>query len=171
VEVVALGTAIHARGAAPHAAPFMGALSAQEYCALLQAGVRPVGFVFGNCAYYIYTNFMDQSQNMSWYNQEVMKYSQSVRDAQRHAFGLMHRQAAALHAHGVVGVHFDHTLRRIATGSSENDDEREDYIVEYVAWGTAIVEAPVDAPRSAPSMVIDLEDVAGPAVVAPGSEE
>ncbi len=158
VEVVALGTAIHARGAPTHAEPFIGGLSAQEYCTMLQAGVRPVSLVFGNCAYYIYTSYVDQAQNFSWYNQEVVKYTQSIYDAQQHAFGRMHRQAATVGAHGVIGVHFDHTLRRIASGGS--DSEREDYIVEYVTWGTAIVEAPVTAKPTAPAVVLDLEDVA-----------
>jgi uncharacterized protein YbjQ (UPF0145 family) len=167
IEVVAMGTAIHAGGAMAHAEPFMGGLSAQEYCTMLQAGVRPVGFVFGNCAYYIYTSYVDQAQNFSWYNQEVVKYSQSVYDAQRHAFGRMHRQAEVLRAHGVIGVHFDHTLRRIQAGGS--DSEREDYIVEYIAWGTAIVEAPTHAKLAAPQIVVDLEDVANVAGLAPGT--
>jgi uncharacterized protein YbjQ (UPF0145 family) len=162
VEVVALGTAIHARGAPAHAEPFLGALSAQEYCTMLQAGVRPVGLVFGNCAYYIYSGYGTQMQNFSWYNQEVENYTQSVYDAQRHAFGRLHGQAQALAANGVIGVHLDHTLRRIKAGDSDN--EREDYIVEFVAWGTAIVEAPANAKLKAPSMVVDLEDVSNIAV-------
>ena len=169
IEVVALGTAIHTRGAPAHAEPFVGGLSAQEYCTLLQAGVRPVGLVFGNCAYYIYTSYVDQAQNYSWYNQEMQRYTQSVYDAQRHTFGRMHRQAEAAHAHGVVGVHFDHTLRRIASGGSDN--EREDYIVEYIAWGTAIVESPANSTISTPSMVVDLEDLARTARVTPGARK
>ena len=169
IEVVALGTAIHARGAPAHAEPFVGGLSAQEYCAMLQTGSRPVGLVFGNCAYYIYTSYRDQMQNLSWYNQEVVKYTQAVYDAQRHAFGRMHRQAESAHAHGVIGVHFDHTLRRIASGGSDN--EREDYIIEYIAWGTAIIEAPAHTKIRTPAMVVDLEDLARTARLTPGSQK
>jgi uncharacterized protein YbjQ (UPF0145 family) len=172
IEVVVLGTAVHARGAPAHTDPFIGGLSAQEYCTMLQAGARPVGLVFGNCAYYIYTNWLDQAQYDSWYNQEVQKYSQSVYDAQRHAFGRMHQQAAAVQAHGVVGVHFDHTLRRIPSQSgNDNESAREDYILEYIAWGTAIVEAPVNAKLTAPAMVVDLEDATSVASPEPHTEE
>jgi uncharacterized protein YbjQ (UPF0145 family) len=169
VEVVAFGTAIHARGAPVHAEPFVGGLSAQEYSTMLRTGARPVGLVFGNCAYYIFTSYRDQMQNLSWYNQEVVKYTQALYDAQRHTFGRMHGQAEAAHAHGVIGVHFDHTLRRISSGGSDN--EREDYIVEYIAWGTAIVEAPADTRISTPAMVVDLEDLTRTVRLTPGSQK
>jgi uncharacterized protein YbjQ (UPF0145 family) len=137
----------------------------------LKAGSRPAGLAFGNSTYYVYTNWQDARQNMSWYNQEVAKYSQSVREAQRNAFGRMHARAQALGGHGIVGVHIDHTLHRIPYEDSDGDtnEARADYIVEYVAWGTVIIEAPADVQMPRPSMVLNLEDLARTARSTPGS--
>jgi uncharacterized protein YbjQ (UPF0145 family) len=169
IEVVALGTAIRAQGGGTQPRPFVCGLSAQEYCALLRAGSRPTGLAFGNSAYYIYTNWLDAGQNMSWYNQEVVKYTQSVYEAQRYAFGRMHSQAHAVQASGIVGVHFSHTLRRVPRESDDSQGEApDDYIVEYLAWGTAIIEAPADVQLSRPSMVLNLEDLARTPRLTPG---
>jgi uncharacterized protein YbjQ (UPF0145 family) len=172
IEVVALGTAIRAHGAGAAPEPFICGLSAQEYFSLLKVGSRPVGFVFGNSMYYIYTDWGDARRNMSWFNQEVVKYSQSVYEAQRFAFGRMHAGASEAHAQGVVGVHFEHTLHKIPYTDSDGgtDEARADYVIEYVAWGTAIVEAPAQIQVPRPSMMLNLEDLARTARFTPGAE-
>jgi uncharacterized protein YbjQ (UPF0145 family) len=172
IEVVALGTAIRVQGGATAPEPFISGLSAQEYFSLLKVGSRPVGFVFGNSTYYVYTDWSAARQNMSWFNQEVVKYSQSVYDAQRFAFGRMHEGAAQAHAHGVVGVRFEHTLHKIPYTDSDGgtDDARADYVIEYIAWGTAIIEAPAQVQAPRPSMILNLEDLARTARQTPGSE-
>jgi uncharacterized protein YbjQ (UPF0145 family) len=172
IEVVALGTAIRASGGALAPEPFISGLSAQEYCSLLRIGCRPAGLAFGASTYYIYTNWRDVRQNRSWSNQEIEKYSESLREAQRYAFGRMHARAQAFGAHGIVGAHIDHSLHRIPYDDSDGHDDaaRADYVVEYIAWGTAIVEAPVDAQLHRPGMVLNLEDLARTPRSAPGSE-
>lgn len=158
VEVRLLGTALrvpqHSGG------PFLSGLSAQEFVCLLQTGSRPAGLVFGNSAYYIYSDIRDSFQNVSWYNQEMQKYSWGLRDAQQHAFGRMHAHAQQLGANGVVGVHIEHRLERIEREEDYGGETREfnDYIIEYVAWGTAIVEAPAAPHYPQPTMALDLED-------------
>jgi uncharacterized protein YbjQ (UPF0145 family) len=158
VEIKLLGTALRVPNGSGR--PFLSGLSAQEFVTLLHTGSRPAGFVFGNTAYYIYTNVMDSYQNMSWYNQEVQKYSWGLRDAQRYAFGRMHANAQQLGASGIVGVHIEHRLERIEREEDNSGVEREfdDYIIEFVAWGTAIVEAPAVPQYPTPTIAFDLED-------------
>jgi uncharacterized protein YbjQ (UPF0145 family) len=168
VEVIALGTAIRGRDAGPHPQPFISGLSGQEFWNLLRAGARPVGLVFGNSAYYIYSSWSTRRQNWSWYNQEVDLYSQGLRQAQRAAFGRMHHQAAERQAHGVVGVHIEHSLRKLEREDA-NDNRYEDYVVEYLSWGTAVIEAPADA-HIAPATMLDLEDVARTRRMTPGTQ-
>jgi uncharacterized protein YbjQ (UPF0145 family) len=172
IEVVALGTAIRSSSGTVATEPFISGLSAQEYCSLLRIGSRPAGLVFGASTYYIYTNWRDARQNMSWYNQEVVKYTESLRDAQRYAFGRMHARAQDFGADGIVGAHIEHSLHRIPyeDGDGNDDRARNDYVVEYIAWGTAIVEAPADVQLQRPSMVLNLEDLARTPRSTPGSE-
>ncbi len=172
IEVVALGTAIRAQGGAAVPEPFISGLSAQEYCSLLKIGSRPAGFVFGNSTYYVYTDWRVARQNMSWLNQEVVKYSQSIHEAQHLAFDRMHAGAQQARAQGVVGVHIEHTLHKIPYEDSDGDadEARADYVIEYIAWGTAIVEAPAEIQMPRHSMMLNLEDLARTARITPGSE-
>ena len=154
VEVIALGTAIRARGVPSATEPFLSGLSGQEFWTLLRAGSRPVGLVFGNSAQYVHTNWQDRRRAFSWYNQEMPQYTKSLYQAQHGAFGRMHGQAAQHQAHGIVGVHIEHSLRRIPM--RQNDVEYEDYVVEYISWGTAILEAPHADGVAAPAMIREL---------------
>jgi len=95
-------------------------------------------------------------QDRSWYNQEVMTYTSGVHAAQQYAFGRMHGHAADFGAHGVMGVHIEHALEEIEY--EVNDVEYTDYIVKYLAWGTAVVQAPGAHPIPGPAMTMDLED-------------
>src|SRR6202011_225248 len=100
-------------GAGPAAEPFLSGLDAQDFWSLLRAGCRPLGLAFGNCSYYVYTDWRTVRQNRSWYNQEVQWYSRALRQAQDGAFRRMHAAGASVQAHGVVGVQIPHTLHRI----------------------------------------------------------
>jgi uncharacterized protein YbjQ (UPF0145 family) len=172
VEVIALGTALRAPGGGPAAPPFLSGLSGQEFWSLLQTGTRPAGFVFGNSTYYIRTNWRDNWRNDSWYNAEQTHYTQGLRQAQRYAFRRVHEQAARGPAHGVVGVHIEHMLERLPQQTQNGDEtiDYDDYVVQYLAWGTAVIEAPSQPHRTPPSTMLDLEDAARPLRVTAGSE-
>jgi len=71
----------------------------------------------------------------------------------------MHAQAQSVRAQGIVGVHMEHKIEEIEV-STGNDTERTDYAIEYLAWGTAIVQAPAEIQMTRPAMVLDLEDLA-----------
>jgi uncharacterized protein YbjQ (UPF0145 family) len=166
IEVVAIGTAIRVPGSGPPAEPFLSDFTAQEFVALLQAGGRPAGIVIGNSTYYIYTNWGDAWQNDSWYNQEHDKYTRSLHTTQSQAFNRMHTQAKQMGAQGVVGVHIVRHLREIPYVDSDGDEEedRSDYILSYLSWGTAILLAPGAARPYPPTAVVDLRDALEPTV-------
>ncbi len=164
IEVIAIGTAIRVPGSPPPAEPFLSDFTAQEFVALLQAGGRPAGIVIGNCTYYIYTNWGDAWTNDSWYNQEHDKYTRSLHAAQGQAFNRMHSQAKHMGAHGIVGVHIVRHLREIPYVDSDGDEEEErsDYILSYLSWGTAILQAPNSARPYPPTAVVDLNEAQQP---------
>ena len=158
VEVLVVGTALRVRSAGPAAEPFLSGLNAQDFWSLLRAGCRPLGLAFGNSSYYVYTDWRTVRQNRSWYNQEVQWYSWALRQAQGGAFRRMHAAGAGMHAHGVVGVQIAHTLHRIPYDGDDDDDALDDYVMEYISWGTAIREAPTDRSIDRPAMALNLED-------------
>ena len=57
MEFIAVGTAVrHGGGESFRNAkgkPFQSGLSGQDFWTLLRSGYRPVGFVMGNCVYYV----------------------------------------------------------------------------------------------------------------------
>ena len=61
----------------------------------------------------------------------------------------------------MVGVHIERKLREIPYVDSDGDTEedRSDYILEYLTWGTAILQAPGAGLPHPPAMVVDLGDV------------
>jgi uncharacterized protein YbjQ (UPF0145 family) len=172
VEVIATGTALRAQNGGAGGSPFLSALSGQELWSLLLTGTRPVGLVFGNSSYYIRTNWRDIQRNASWYNQEMTAYTQGLYQAQRSAFGRMHEHATRHQAQGVIGVHIEHRLIPISQRTQNGDDtvEYNDYVVEYLAWGTAVIEAPAQPHGTSPAAVLDLEDTARTARVTAGTE-
>lgn len=157
VETVVTGTAINVHGSPPAPQPFLSGISMQEYWSLLRSGVRPAGLVFGNSAFYIYSGMWTRMQTASWFNQEVGLYAQALRGAQGLAFGRLHQAAAATGASGIIGVNISHTLTPIEY--EVNDTSHTDYVIEYRAWGTAIVEAPAHS-HVEPRMVFDLQETA-----------
>ncbi|HWE61973.1 MAG TPA: heavy metal-binding domain-containing protein [Chloroflexota bacterium] len=172
VEVIALGTALKALGDTQATPPFLCGLSGQELWSLLRMGTRPAGLVFGNSTFYIRTDWRDIWRNTSWYNQEMQHYTQGLYQAQRYTFGRMHELAARQQAHGVIGVHIEHSLTPIPQQTQNGDEtiEYNDYVVEYLAWGTAVIEAP-SHPHLAPvAQVLDLEDAARSLRVTAGME-
>lgn len=77
IEFMAIGTAVKAEVAgawrAPDDKPFTSDLSGQDFWTLLHAGYRPLGFVMGNCVYYI-----GQPMPMPGYGQPAQGYPQQA---------------------------------------------------------------------------------------------
>jgi uncharacterized protein YbjQ (UPF0145 family) len=104
IEFLAIGTAVKhiaARGSfrTPDGKPFTSDLSGQDFWTLLNAGYRPLGFVMGNCVFYVGPPAQQAAQNG-----ELAGPTQALYDARELAMERMQFEAEALGAEGIVGV-------------------------------------------------------------------
>src|SRR3954467_13131675 len=98
VEFLAIGTAVKAEVAGTwknhEGRPFTSDLSGQDFWTLLNAGYRPVGFVMGNCVYYVGQGPSSQPKE----NKELATVTQALYDARELAMERMQIEAEALQA-------------------------------------------------------------------------
>ncbi|HEX4108362.1 MAG TPA: heavy metal-binding domain-containing protein [Solirubrobacteraceae bacterium] len=152
-EFVAIGTAVrHRQGhsfRAPHGRPFTSDLSGQDFWTLRQTGARPVGLVMGSCVYSVGRLRTTFRRPAGWWGQarELPDYTQSLYQARELAMTRMQHEAAALSAHGIVGVQLD-----------EHQHGWEGHLIEFFAIGTAIIRGAPTEPAPRPSLVLDLND-------------
>ncbi len=103
------------------AGPFTSDLSSQEAALVRRAGYEPLGLVVGSCFYHVgflYATYGDG---------ELQGLSRAYNAALELAVGRLEKEAAALRAHGVVGVRV--TMRR---------REWAEHMIEVVVVGTAV---------------------------------
>jgi uncharacterized protein YbjQ (UPF0145 family) len=142
VEFVATGTAVRSERYDLGPEPLLCNLSGQDVAKLVAHGFWPVGIVGGSTVAYVATGWSQQRRAggmfSSMSNQELPDYTRGVYDARALAMERLTRTARELHAHGVVGVEVDRSMR---------DYEREvnnmtfrDLIITMHILGTAIVE-------------------------------
>ena len=137
IEFAASGTAVALPDRPLPKDPFVCALSGQEFHALRRGGFFPVGFAFGTCTYYHVASQNNQWASQSWNNAELTDYSKAVSHARRSAMTRLTKEAARVHAEGVVGVTIEDFIRTYEV--EVNSQTRRDLIVEFTALGTAIV--------------------------------
>jgi len=147
IEFVAIGTAVRnlqSPGAyrTPDGKPFTSDLSGQDFWTLLNAGYRPLGFVMGNCVYYVGPPPPQQAQNG-----ELVHATQALYDARELAMERMQFEAEALKAEGIVGVIVDETNH--TWGPT---------ILEFSAVGTAVVSIRADHEIPRPTLVLTVND-------------
>jgi uncharacterized protein YbjQ (UPF0145 family) len=104
-EFLAIGTAVKHRGGGSfknaHGRPFQSDLSGQEFWMLIRAGYRPVGFVMGNCVYYVPPWLLQAKAKKSL---ELSAYTHALYDARELANERLQAEAEALGATGIVDV-------------------------------------------------------------------
>jgi uncharacterized protein YbjQ (UPF0145 family) len=162
IEFVAIGTAVKAersQGWRVGDKPFTSDLSGQDFWTLLSAGYRPVGFVMGNCVYYIgqqaaymqqapgYAQAQQGYANQPTENMELTGPTQALYDSRELAMERMQVEAEALEAEGIVGVTVEETNH--TWGPS---------ILEFSAVGTAVVAMRADHQIPRPSLVLTVND-------------
>ena len=164
VEFQAIGTAIRERHAPPRRegiAPFLCALSGQNFWKLKQSGVVPVGLVAGNCTYYCIPSWNTQNATSggffgigSWSNQELPEFTQSLFTAREIALSRLGAQARELRAHGTVGmtIEYDATTHEVEI----NKQTRVDMLYHFLALGTA-VRVEQSAPKTETGRVLSLQ--------------
>jgi len=148
IEFLAIGTAVKStesatafRGAENR--PFTSDLSGQDFWTLLNAGYRPLGFVMGNCVYYV----GQAPQGQPTTNQELVGPTQALYDARELAMERMQVEAEALGAAGIVGVIID-----------ENNHTWGPSVLEFSAVGTAVVPIRDDHHIQRPALVLTVGD-------------
>ena len=152
-EFLAIGTAVKHRGGDSfknvRGKPFQSDLSGQEFWMLIKGGYRPVGFVMGNCVYYVPPNLLQAPATQSC---ELSAYTHALYDARELAIERLQAEAEALGATGVVDV----------TVSEQSHAWRQNFVnignaalqtgemIELFVIGTAVVPMPgaVDPPRA-----------------------
>jgi uncharacterized protein YbjQ (UPF0145 family) len=146
IEFLAIGTAVVSdrrgfRGA--EGRPFTSDLSGQDFWTLLSAGYRPLGFVMGNCVYYVGQAPTGQPTQ----NQELVGPTQALYDARELAMERMQVEAESLGAQGIVGVVVD-----------ENNHTWGASVLEFSAVGTAVVPIRDDHHIPKPTLVLTVAD-------------
>ncbi len=145
----AQGTAIRWQGAPLTTAPFVSALSGQEFWVLLSAGYRPVGVAYGTCVYQQVTTNATKWATGSRFlngaarrNQELREYTSGFYEARRMAVKYMEEEATSLGAEGIVGVKIEKQIAvrevEVELYEDEGKQKREDLIVRFFVLGTAI---------------------------------
>ncbi|MGZ3455978.1 MAG: heavy metal-binding domain-containing protein [Polyangiales bacterium] len=147
IEFVAIGTAVkHEQSPGSFRTkenkPFTSDLSGQDFWTLLNAGYRPLGFVMGNCVYYVGPPPPAQAQNG-----ELTHVTQALYDARELAMERMQVEAESLQAEGIVGVIVDETNH--TWGPT---------VLEFSAVGTAVVSIRADHQIPRPTLVLTVND-------------
>jgi uncharacterized protein YbjQ (UPF0145 family) len=148
IEFLAIGTAVkseHSNNYRGHEGrPFTSDLSGQDFWTLLSAGYRPLGFVMGNCVYYI---GQGPQPGQLLQNMELTGPTQAIYDARELAMERMQVEAEALGAAGIVGVNVD-----------ENNHTWGPAVLEFSAVGTAVVPIRDDHHIPKPTLVLSVAD-------------
>jgi uncharacterized protein YbjQ (UPF0145 family) len=172
-EFMAIGTAIRHREGDhyknPKGKPFQSDLTGQDFWTLIRAGYRPVGFVMGNCVYYVPPELLRAPDQKST---ELTAYTHALYDARELAIERLQYEAEALEATGIVGVTVSEQQHSWRAGlwNAGNAALATGELIELFVIGTAVVPMATTAAPPRPELVIAVNDSA---VAAPeeGSEE
>ena len=165
-EFIAIGTAVRHRGGQSFrnkaGKPFQSDLSGQDFWMLIRAGYRPVGFVMGNCVYYIPPAMLRAPDLLST---ELSAYTHALYDARELAIERLQDEAEALDATGIVGVTVDEEKHSWRTNpwNMGNAALATGEVIELFVIGTAVVPTGVAPDIGKPMMVLTAND---PIVVA-----
>jgi uncharacterized protein YbjQ (UPF0145 family) len=149
-EFIAVGTAVKAEDGTSWrndaGQPFTSDLSGQDFWTLIQTGYAPLGLTMGTCVYHIAHRGLGQSLNSMGRNVELPQFTQGLYDARELAMERMQKEAEALHAEGIVGVHL--TQRNHSWGA---------HTTEFFAIGTAVRPYKTDHVITAPTLTLPLD--------------
>ena len=142
-EFIAIGTAVrHRDHGAPfrnkHGRPFQSDLSGQDFWLLIRSGYRPVGFVMGNCVYYVPPSLLQAPPQTS---KELTAYTHALYDARELAIERLQDEAEDLDATGIVGVTVSESGHswRAAPWNIGNAALQNGELIELFVIGTAVV--------------------------------
>jgi len=166
-EFRAIGSAVRHVGGESyrnrHGKPFQSDLNGQDFWTLIRTGYRPVGFVMGNCVYYVPPHLL-QARNTE--SVELAAYTHALYDARELATERLQDEAEALGATGIVGVTFAEREHSYATQpwNAGNAALASGELLELFVVGTAVVPTGKAGDLAKPFMVLSAGDE-GAAVV------
>jgi uncharacterized protein YbjQ (UPF0145 family) len=156
VEFVAVGTAVRSERLDLGPEPLLCNLSGHDVANLIGHGFWPVGIVGGSTVAYVVTGSRQQRRAGGLLggmrNQELPDYTRGLYDARALAMERLTRGAHELHAHGVVGVDVERSMR--GYDREVNNVTYRDLIITMHILGTAIIE--VQDPPPPPEKFIAL---------------
>ena len=144
-----LGTAVQGTGARPGAShPFATTLSARDFHLLVRAGYHPVGIAIGVSVVGFAARSASQSLGLARDNVELSDQTTALYSAREKAMEMMEREAAELHADGVVEVQLqERPVNSMLT-----------HAVEFIAVGTAVCRGKEGHQTLAPEFQLTLDD-------------
>ncbi len=171
-EFIAIGTAVKHRTGGEyrnkHGKPFQSDLSGQDFWLLIRSGYRPVGFVMGNCVYYVPPNLLQAKATDS---RELPEYTHALYDARELAIERLQDEAEALGATGIVGVtvaekehSWSSTPWNVGNAALQTGE-----VLELFVIGTAVIPTGAPDETGKPTLVFSVNEAA--AVVKEGGEE
>jgi uncharacterized protein YbjQ (UPF0145 family) len=157
-EFMAIGTAIRHREGEHYrnkkGKPFQSDLSGQDFWLLIRAGYRPVGFVMGNCVYYLPPKLLRPSSGNS--SVELSEATHGLYEARELAIERLQDEAEELEATAVVGVDVaerDHSWRtnpwNVGNAALTSGE-----VLELFVIGTAVV--PMDGTDPDPGLKAEI---------------
>jgi uncharacterized protein YbjQ (UPF0145 family) len=165
-EFRAIGCAVRHRGGESyrnvHGKPFQSDLNGQDFWTLIRTGYRPVGFVMGNCVYYVPPHLLQATPSESV---ELAAYTHALYDARELATERLQDEAEALQATGIVGVTFAEREHSYTTSpwNAGNSALESGELIELFVVGTAVVPTGARADLAQPFLVLSANDEAAPA--------
>jgi uncharacterized protein YbjQ (UPF0145 family) len=160
-EFIAIGTAVRHRGGEDfrnaQGKPFQSDLSGQDFWLLIRTGYRPVGFVMGNCVYYVPPRLLAAPAKQSL---ELSEYTHALYDARELAIERLQDEAEELGATGIVGVNVtekQHSWRADPTNVG-NAALANGEVIELFVIGTAVVPAGRGGDLEPPTLVFTAND-------------
>ena len=163
-EFIAIGTAVRLRGGDGESyrnaagKPFQSDLSGQDFWLLLRSGYRPVGFVMGNCVYYIPPRLLAARPGASL---ELTEYTHALYDARELAIERLQDEAEARGTTGIVGVTVAEKQHSWRTNPQNvgNAALQTGELLELFVIGTAVVATGEPGTIEPPTLVLSANDV------------
>ena len=159
LEFMATGTAVRALTDQRPGRPFTSDLTGQDFATLIRGGWLPVALVMGVGVALRHDDWLQLSQQSSWYNQELVGSTHLV-----HAARLAARASldADVRRHGGQGVVLrDSYLNVFEVQCRGGGDDAHDHMADAFMFGTAIVPMPERdtdrATRAAPLTMLRLD--------------
>ena len=171
-EFLAIGTAVRHRNGESYknarGKPFQSDLSGQDFWTLINSGFRPVGFVMGNCVYYVPPHLLRAPAQQGC---ELTSYTHALYDARELSIERLQYEAEQLGATGIVGVTVTEKQHswRAGYGNAGNAALQTGELIELFVLGTAVV--PLPGAPAAPRATLCISANDAPVVEAAEGEE